>query len=569
MAHAHLTYVYYVRRVVLVALSLTTICMRVCAQLEMQWQMANFDWGKFFDGCVADDFGQYANRLVWVYEFQPDNAAVAKHGYVHVTHKVFYADKGKDGAPEFMPVVLAPPSHQGITPWIVDPAGEQFMLNIPDYKRDPGRETFVSSEMPNAVSSQDATTATQSAKMRGMSAGKRRKKKKDGWGRNRVFTDVFKTAAAHNFPPRVIDEWKALQHMHATYEKSDDLPAVPFNISPPVGEAKTQDATFAIDGQPVPWAELWRVLAFRFQRKHAEQEHCTRNECQAREGHQADSAPPSVGHRQEHGTRPPRAKKSQTQRLSAATLASHNGVTSINHLPAALARAQKVVKQIHNVLASLPDTVSKVEKLQLYFVRTTASEGEFQVGLAQACEGASGDASTTVECKCFVRESWIHGKHHEWGESPMFRVAGDPDQPSKAYKTRERLHDICPVRVECTPKCIKQGQATSKPKIRIQCMRLLRAWCETNGMLNDRPPSTQASGKSATKDTDTADLSNKDAVDSSEEDAVDSNDEDSSSYSSDNEDQLVLASSEEDDPPVDSSEEDTQPMKEKKQREER
>lgn len=59
------------------------------------------------------------------------------------------------------------------------------------------------------------------------------------------------------------------------------------------------------------------------------------------------------------------ARSRSHQAISAATLAAHNRVTSINHQPVELARARKLVAREAQVEA-LPKVIEKVEKDQLY-----------------------------------------------------------------------------------------------------------------------------------------------------------------------------------------------------------
>lgn len=402
----------------------------------MQWQMANFNWEKFFDGCVAEDFGTFSNRLVWVYEHQPQNPAVAKHGNVHVTHKAFFADKAANGLPEFSPAVPAPSTHGGIAPYIVDPEGELFMLNIPKHTQDPGREEWVSAKMPSCTyGGGDAGKHTQPPQpidMPTTASQKKEQRTKRGWGCDKVFGDVLKTATAHQFPASIVNQWKALKQMHTMHATSDVLPQVPFNISPPPCEVEGQILeSFRIDGQPVSWSELWRPLAFRFPRSHM-----INSQEGTHQGH-ADDDGEGVGvvnvtHNIQHDNAVPslnacwadaRAKRAKCNNVvSAATLAAHNGVTSLNHRPVELARARKAVEREKN-LQSLPDTVSKVEKGNLYFVQTSAQEGELKVGLAQALEDGS-DSTSKARFKWYTRVEWIRERRHEWGDNTMFIVAG-------------------------------------------------------------------------------------------------------------------------------------------------
>lgn len=119
-------------------------------------------------------------------------------------------------------------------------------------------------------------------------------------------------------------------------------------------------------------------------------------------------------------------------------------------------------------------------------------EGEFKVGLARALENATTSSMAQACFQWFVREQWIHGKRHVWGDTPLFIVAGDPEKPGEAYVTIENLSDVCPVPVKCTPRCIDQGKQKTKPKLLKSCVQMLRSWCVTFNMVHDKPATAVA-----------------------------------------------------------------------------
>ena len=72
----------------------------------MMWQMCNFDWEQFMDGCCAKDFGNFRDEHIWVYDHQPKNEALADHGYVHVSHKQYFCTQGDETTSEYKPAVV-------------------------------------------------------------------------------------------------------------------------------------------------------------------------------------------------------------------------------------------------------------------------------------------------------------------------------------------------------------------------------------------------------------------------------------------------------------------------------
>lgn len=433
----------------------------------MQWQLANFNWEEFFRGCVSETFGLYKGEHVWVYHHQPHNEAVARHGHVHVSHKTFFNSREEEGLPEFGPAIPTDECYEGIAPFKLDPRGEQFMLRFPWYMDDPGREQWQANE-PSKARSGNQTDATQSDTV-------------GTWHCDRVFRDVMKTAKAHNFPPRNKDHWSALRHFHTVHSSSNTVPNMPFTIQAPEDERMTTES-FALDGQPVKWEELWRVLAFRFPRPQIQQQlgHHQHVAERARE-----TALPSQQSADCARSKQTRSDKAMVAKVTAATIAVHNAVTSLTNPPAALARAKKAQGR-KDALSTLPQTMTCVQKGTLYFVRTTVDEGEMKVGLAVALESST---DTTVKLKWFTRTEWVRERKHIWGQTPMFLVAGDPANANKPYTSIEELADVCPVPVTFTKQCILNNTQSTKPKLSKECVQMLREWCVTNGQYEPEPKS--------------------------------------------------------------------------------
>lgn len=262
--------------------------------------MANFDWEQFFECCVARDFAFFSGEHVWLYQFQPENPAVTRQGFLHLSHKEYFNTNSTHEVPEYKPVIEAPPNYPGIAPFIPDPAGEQFMLRFPDVKKDPGREQW-------------------------RSAGD--DKKAGGWSKDTVFSDVQKTARVDDFPALQVDQWLAFRDMYNKYLNSVSLPNLPIEIHAPPADAHASE-TFKLDGQPAAWDELWRVLASRFPRLLLQDVEASGE--QAASGDRADNA-----HLPAKQRRIPKGTEKEMKKVTKETMAAHNNVTSINNRPAA------------------------------------------------------------------------------------------------------------------------------------------------------------------------------------------------------------------------------------------
>eukprot|EP00965_Chrysotila_dentata_P250116 6209261-Pleurochrysis_carterae.AAC.3 len=102
--------------------------------MEMLWQLANFDFTKWLDGCVAK------NERFWRYLFDLSYGDPDFPTYkVRVTFKTKLTDKATDVYPEFKPFVDGP---EGTQRKHTDPLGIKFMLQLPRVSDDPGVEAW-------------------------------------------------------------------------------------------------------------------------------------------------------------------------------------------------------------------------------------------------------------------------------------------------------------------------------------------------------------------------------------------------------------------------------------------
>eukprot|EP00965_Chrysotila_dentata_P145249 4797682-Pleurochrysis_carterae.AAC.1 len=136
--------------------------------MEMLWQLANYDFTGWLDGCVSNKFAHYGNERFWRYKKE---LSYKDHGYVHVSYKTNLTDRATDTEAEFKP--LLPAASTGAQRQS-DPKGIQFMLHFPSLADDPGVEPWEGTN--EDMSSADA-----------------------GWNRDKVETDVLKIAEIDKF----------------------------------------------------------------------------------------------------------------------------------------------------------------------------------------------------------------------------------------------------------------------------------------------------------------------------------------------------------------------------------
>lgn len=206
-------------------------------------------------------------------------------------------------------------------------------------------------------------------------------------------------------------------------------------------------------GHPVSWDSTWDELAWRHPRPHR----------------------PTPSHPQVVEV----VNKPYVQIQDVAEqqpIALQNGLTSRNNPKQAKKRAL-VARDCKATAASLPRHANQVDIGQLVFVSVDleSAEGELAIGLARAMQSCE-----SGECKLmwFVRKEWCkQPRRHEWSKSPTFRVAADPNNPSRPYMTKEHLRKVLPVRVSLTK--------TSKPnfpRLDASCVRMLRELCAQRGL---------------------------------------------------------------------------------------
>lgn len=233
----------------------------------------------------------------------------------------------------------------------------------------------------------------------------------------------------------------------------------------PTGDAET-DITWQMKGGfPQSWDCAWDNLAWRHHRPHRS---LPRERTTAQEGEPQEAT--SLG----SGSTP-----SHTHREVPISLV--NGVTGRNNTKKAKKRDKDELDR-HTSVSNLPSHLDKVTTGLLVFicVEVSSAEGELAVGLARAMQTCD-----TGECKFmwFVRKEWCKNpRKHEWSKTPTFRVAADPDHPSKPYVTKEPLSKVLPLDVVLTQKS-KQNY----PRLDSECVRKLKELCVQRGLVQAMP----------------------------------------------------------------------------------
>eukprot|EP00965_Chrysotila_dentata_P179884 5939422-Pleurochrysis_carterae.AAC.1 len=205
--------------------------------LETLWQLANFDFGKWLDGCVSKSFTNYAKERFWRYKWEKTLASPRyPNHHVRVTFKTKLTDKATDQFPEFKPFVQSTDGSQRVQ---TDPLGIEFMLQLPKVEDDPGVEAWQSFAADDD------------------------EREKKGWNFNKVKKDVLETAKLEKFTETEVDAWNALFKFHENYTTADAVPFSPRVL--PVGESATP---MTLTGMPIAWSELWVKLRGRCPRHH-------------------------------------------------------------------------------------------------------------------------------------------------------------------------------------------------------------------------------------------------------------------------------------------------------------
>jgi hypothetical protein len=192
---------------------------------EMLWQLANFDFAKFLDGCVSKDFGNHKDKRWW--RFVRDER-VEGHGEVQVLYKEKLTDTATNTHEEWRPFDLVPRS-EAQPKYATRPNGLRFMDRWPDTADDPGVEAF--------------TTPAGGDNAEG------------GWRRQRVEKDVMDTGRKLGFTAKQESEWRALFSFHEEHQTADSVPKTPAMLTIDDGRAHT------LRGAPMRWrSEVWSTL---------------------------------------------------------------------------------------------------------------------------------------------------------------------------------------------------------------------------------------------------------------------------------------------------------------------
>lgn len=222
-------------------------------------------------------------------------------------------------------------------------------------------------------------------------------------------------------------------------------------------------------GFPVAWNTVWSVLAWRHERPHRP----TMN----------SQAALALEANQEN------ASQEEPKERCEEPLAIQNGATGLNNRRLDKKHAVADTRRRCNIeeLPSHRENVSKGEFVFISVPDLTLPEGELQVGLAVALEDCAHDEQS-CKFKWFIRCEWAcKTPQHEWSKTPIFKVAGDPTNPKKAYISEEPLNRVLPVNVRLTQNC--KGE---RPRLTAECVRVIRELCQQRGLINTSPTNAKA-----------------------------------------------------------------------------
>jgi hypothetical protein len=170
---------------------------------ETLWQLASFDWAKWFGSSISSEFGNYKDKRWW--RFVRDYR-VKDHGGVRVLYKDVLTDKATASRDEWKPFDLVPGTE--LDPrYVTRPNGLRFMDRWPDTASDPGVEAF------------------------GKAADDTDDSGNNGWAQERVEKGVLDTARKLEFTESQTAEWRALFNFHKWHMTADSVPKTPVKLS--------------------------------------------------------------------------------------------------------------------------------------------------------------------------------------------------------------------------------------------------------------------------------------------------------------------------------------------------
>lgn len=236
------------------------------------------------------------------------------------------------------------------------------------------------------------------------------------------------------------------------------------------GDAKTDKQWTFKGGFPQSWESAWNKLAWRHTRAH-------RPERVSRPT--GSSSGCALGN---DATSSAQAQPTQ-QELPLEIL---NGVTGLNNPKKDKVRAKADLDR-QKTVGDLPDRVESVTVGTLVFisVELSSAEGELAVGLARAMQSTDKN-----ECRFmwFIRKEWcVQPRKHEWSKTPTFRVAADPDDPTKPYITKEPLSKVLPLKVILT-----KASKANFPRLDANCVRMIKELCLQRDLVVQRPHSSHS-----------------------------------------------------------------------------
>eukprot|EP00965_Chrysotila_dentata_P189196 6173196-Pleurochrysis_carterae.AAC.1 len=168
--------------------------------MELLWQLADYDFEAWLDGCVSSSDKRY-----WRYE---KVEGLEEHGSVHVSFKTKLTDKATDVSAEFKPPL---PAKRPRDQRQIDPQGVRFMLSYPDVE---AGFNFKLWDNENEDNGPDA-----------------------GWNRAKVEKDIKKVATHENFTDK------------QEFQTSDSLYPMPYTLKSSDGRS------FPMHGMPIPWSQ--------------------------------------------------------------------------------------------------------------------------------------------------------------------------------------------------------------------------------------------------------------------------------------------------------------------------
>lgn len=216
-------------------------------------------------------------------------------------------------------------------------------------------------------------------------------------------------------------------------------------------------------GSPIDWTSAWSELAWQHDRPHR---------------------PRPSPDASRHGVPSPEPPQAMPNPNKQPPIAVMNGVTGRSNPRCKLAQGRATLER-EKAVAEMPMHATYIDVGQLVFISVdlASAEGELAVGLARAMQ-TSKDGDKDGRFMWFIRKEYCSKERkHTWSKTPTFRVAADPDHPSKPYVTRELLSKVLPLEVKIT-----KNSKKDLPRLDASCVRLLRELCLQRGLFVEEAP---------------------------------------------------------------------------------